>query len=78
MIIAIWDMQSEYTEAQCVLWWKLNKVMSMKGVSNRNFKGFMADNVQANWNVIQIMCGSEPMVNKEQMCYFHWIQFMDR
>jgi hypothetical protein len=38
----------------------------------------MADNVQANWNVIQIMCGSEPMVNKEQMCYFHWIQFMDR
>jgi hypothetical protein len=52
--------------------------MLMKGVSNQNFKGFMADNVQANWNVIQIMYGSEPMVNKERMCYFHWIQFMDR
>jgi len=39
------------------------------GVFNLNFKGFMVDNVQANWNTIQIMYGSgdlnEPMVNKE-------------
>ncbi len=71
MTIAIWDMQSEYTEVQCVLWWKLNKVMLMKGVSNRNFKGFMVDSAQANWKVIRIMYGSEPMVDKERMCYFH-------
>ncbi len=50
----------------------------MKGVSNRNFKGFMVDSAQANWKVIRIMYGSEPMVDKERMCYFHQIQFMDR
>jgi len=52
MTIAIWDMQFEYREAQCLLWWKLNKVMSMKGFSNRNFKGFMVNSAQANGNVI--------------------------
>jgi hypothetical protein len=56
--------------------------MLMKGVSNLNFKGFMANNTQANWNVVQIVYDSgdlsEPMADKEQTCYFHYIQFMDR
>jgi hypothetical protein len=47
----------------------LNKVMLMKGVSNLNFKGFMANNTQANWNVVQIVYGSgdlsEPMADRE-------------
>ncbi len=38
-------------------------------VFNLNFKGFMVDNVQANWNTVRIMYGSgdpnEPMVNKK-------------
>jgi hypothetical protein len=42
----------------------------------------MINNRQANWNVILIVYGSgdpsEPMVNKEWTCYFHWIQFMER
>jgi hypothetical protein len=43
-MIAICDMQFEDTKAQCVMWWKLNKVMAKNGVANLNFKGFMVDN----------------------------------
>jgi len=44
--------------------------MLKKGVHNPNFKGFMADNVQANENAMWIMYGSEDpnselMVNRE-------------
>jgi hypothetical protein len=39
------------------------------GFANPNFKGFMADNAQANWNVVHIMYGfgnaSMKMVDKE-------------
>jgi hypothetical protein len=31
---------------------KLNKVMLKKGVLNPNFKGFMVDIAQANWNAM--------------------------
>jgi hypothetical protein len=48
IIIAIFYMQSKDTNTQCVLWWKLKKVMVKKGVINPNFKSFMADIVQAN------------------------------
>jgi hypothetical protein len=44
MTITICDMQFEDTKVQCVMWWKLNKVMAKNGVPNLNFKGFMADN----------------------------------
>jgi predicted phage tail protein len=51
------------------MWWNLNKVMANNGVPNLNFKGFMVDNVHANWNVVQIIYGSEDlsesMVNRE-------------
>ncbi len=58
MIIAICDMQFEDTEIQCVMWQNLNKVMANNGVPNPNFKGFIAKNVKANWNVVQIVYGS--------------------
>lgn len=52
-----------------------------KGVINANFKGFMAKNVQAKLNIIQIMYDNgdpnEPMVNREGTCYFHYTQSMD-
>jgi len=52
------------------MWWNLNKVMSNNDVPNPNFKGFMVDNVQANWNAVWIIYGnedpSEPMVNRKQ------------
>jgi hypothetical protein len=68
MMIAICDMQFQNTKAQCVMWQNLNKVMANNGVLGPNFKGFMADNVQANSNVVQIIYGSgdpsELMVDK--------------
>jgi hypothetical protein len=46
------------------------------------FKGFMADGVQANWNVVYIVYEirdpTMKMVDKERMCFFHWIQSFDR
>ncbi len=41
----------------------------------------MADNIQTNWNNIQIVVmgtPNEPMVDREWMCYFHWIQSRDK
>ncbi len=56
-------------------------MMANNGVPYPKFKGFMANNAQANWNVVQIVYGSkdasEPMVDKEQTCFFHWSQSMD-
>jgi hypothetical protein len=49
--------------------------MLKKKLINANFKGFMANNVQAKLNVIKIMYDNgdpnEPMVNREGACYFH-------
>jgi hypothetical protein len=39
------------TYNQCVLWWKLNNVMTKNGVPNTNFKSFMANSV-SNWNMM--------------------------
>jgi hypothetical protein len=73
--IAICDMQSESTEAQCVMWTKLNQVMFSFGLVNPNFKGFMANNAKANWNVVHIVYSSRDasmkMVDKERTCLFH-------
>ncbi len=53
---------------------KIN-MMAKNGVHNTNFKGFMVDNAQANWNIIWIVYGSkdvnELMINNEQTYYFH-------
>jgi hypothetical protein len=32
-----------------------NNVILMKVICNLNFKGFMADNIQSNWNIVQIV-----------------------
>jgi len=48
MFIDICKMQFEDTEAQCILWQKLNAIILKNGVTNPNFKGFMLDNVEAN------------------------------
>jgi hypothetical protein len=39
------DMQFEDTEAQCILWRKLNVVVEKKGLGTPAFKGFMVDGV---------------------------------
>ncbi len=50
MTIVIYDMQSRDTKVQCKLRRKL--VALKKGITNLNFKGFMANSVQVNWNAI--------------------------
>jgi hypothetical protein len=75
MTIAVCDMQSEDTKVQCIMWRELNDLMAKNGVENTNFKGFMADSAQANWNAVRIVYGSGdpkvPMENRERNCLFH-------
>jgi hypothetical protein len=57
------------------MWTKLIEMMLKHMFSKPNFKGFMVDNAQANWNFIKIVYGSRDpfikMVNKECTCLFH-------
>ena len=47
-----------------------------------NFKGFMADSAQANWNVVRKVYGSgDPgvcMEGRECTCLFHWTLCLQR
>ena len=56
--------------------------MARHGVQSVNFKGFMADSAQANWNAVRIIYGSgdatEKMVDKERTCLFHWTQSLEK
>jgi hypothetical protein len=49
--------------------------MAKNGVENTNFKGFMADSAQANWNAVRIVYGSGdpkvPMENRECTCLLY-------
>jgi hypothetical protein len=59
----------EYIGAQCILLKKLNAIVLKKGVTNPNFKWFMVDSAQANWNVVHIVYGirdcTVEMIDKE-------------
>ena len=82
MTIAVCDMQSEDVAAQSVVWKNLNAIMAQHGVNKVNFKGFMADSAQANWNAVRIIYGSgdasEKMVDRERTCLFHWTQSLEK
>ncbi len=55
--------------------------MLKHGFSKPNFKIFMANNAQTNWNVVIIVYGLRvlvKMVDKELTCLFHWIQSFDK
>jgi hypothetical protein len=44
------------------------------GALNPNFKGFMTNNIQANWTQCEscmVWDLSESMVNREHTCYFY-------
>ena len=75
MTIAVCDMQSEDTEIQVIMWTCLNRMLEKNGVTNPNFKGFMADSAQANWNVVCIVYSSKDplvkMVDRERTYLFH-------
>jgi hypothetical protein len=55
MTIALCDMQSKDMKVQCIMWRELNDLMRKNSMENPNFKGFMADSAQANWNAVQIV-----------------------
>jgi hypothetical protein len=48
LIIVICDMQFEDSEAQWLVWTKLNETMLKHRFPKPNFKGFMANNAQIN------------------------------
>jgi hypothetical protein len=56
--IAVCDMQSKDTKVQCIMWRDFNEPMQKNGMEKPNFKGFMADSAQANWNTVRIVYGS--------------------
>ncbi len=82
MTIVICDMQFEEGEAQRIMWKKLNVTMMKHMFSKPNFKGFMANNAQVNWNVVKVVYGSGDVivkkVDKEQICLFHWTQSLNK
>ena len=82
MSIVVCDMQSEDTIAQTVFWRNLNVVVARYNIPNPNFKGFMTDSAQANWNAVRIIYGSGdkavPMENQERTCLFHWTQSLEK
>jgi len=75
-------MQFEDCVVQVLFWKNLNLVVEWNGVRETQFKGFMADSVQANWNAVRIVYGSgdilDPMPNQEQICLFHWTQSIEK
>ncbi len=72
----------EDIEVQRFMWTKLNETMLKHMFPKPNFKGFMVDSAQANWNMVRIVYGlGEPsigMVDKEHTCLFHWTQSLDK
>jgi hypothetical protein len=82
MTIAICDMQSEDVEAQLVFWRNLNAVAARHGISKPQFKGFMANSAQANWNAVRIIYRSGDakilMEDRERTCLFHWTQSLEK
>jgi hypothetical protein len=60
-------MQLEDMKVQCIMWTELNEFMRKNGLEKPNFKSFMADSTQANWNAVRIVYGSSdpkvPMKN---------------
>jgi hypothetical protein len=75
LTIAVYDMQFENIRVQWLMWTKLNEMMSKHRFPKPNFKGFMANNTQAKWNVVKIVYGfKDPfvmMVDKEHTHLFH-------
>ena len=82
MIIVCYNFQSEDKNAQIIISKNLNHVMAWHGIPLPQFQGFMDDSAQANSNPIQIVySGGDPkvpMLSREQTCYFHWSQSLEK
>ena len=58
--IAIGDFKVEDTQAQSLFWMLLNQVMEREGYKKAQFKGFMADEAQANWRAVRTIFNGGP------------------
>ncbi len=76
------DMQSKDTKTSYMLWKKFNSIVNKKGMGTLVFKGFMANIVQVNSNVVWIIYGTRDpmvkMVDKKQTCLFLWTQSFNK
>ena len=82
MTISCYDFQSEDKDAQVIFWNNLNHVMRRHRIPMPQFRGFMANSAQANWNAVRIVYGSGdskvPIKGREKTCYFHWAQSLEK
>ena len=82
MTICVCDMMCEMADAQEQMWVSMLALLRQHGLEDVNFKGFMADNAQANFNAVRRIFGSGdkniPMEGKERTCQFHWSMALDR
>ena len=82
MTIVVCDMQLEDVATQSIVWKNINAFMARHGVQSVNFKGFMADSAQTNWNDVRIIYESgdatEKKVDKKRTCLFHWTQSLEK
>ena len=82
LTIVCCDMQSEDGAAQIIFWKILNFVMAENDIPNVNFKGFMANSVQANWNAVKTIYRdgdpSLPMVARKRTCLLYWSASSDK
>ena len=82
LTIVCCDMQSEDGAEQNIFWKELNFIMADNGVPSVNFKGFLANSAQANWNAVRIIYGdgdpSLPMVTCELTYFFHQSASLDK
>jgi hypothetical protein len=80
--IIICGMQFENIKAQQIIWTKFNHTMLKHMYHEPNFKGFMVDNAQANYNVVKIVYNFGDaivkMVDKNRTCLFHSTQLLDK
>lgn len=68
LTLACCDMKCEDDATQTLFWKYLNVVMAKNSVAHVNFKGFMADNAQANWNVVRKIYGNGDLTVQMEDC----------
>ena len=82
LTIACCDMQSEVGATYILFWKNLNFFMAKNGIPNINFKGFMVDSAQTNWNAVRVIYeNGDPslsMVAHEHTCLFNWSSSLNK
>ena len=68
-------MMCEMVDTQKQMWLSMLALLKQHELEDVNFKGFMADSAQANFNAVRRIFDSRdkniPMEDKERTCQFH-------